>query len=321
MTASHVLRNNYLLHVCTAGPHVWLSQSVHIGSKHWLFGVLPVENLAPSNLLLTQSRTVKHVWPYHSCCLILVWDNTGYTYCSFPDVDIRQLQIQLRCRTELITVPVCLLDCIMMSLLALVYKVTAVITSWLFPTIQCIHYSYDYCTLFHLTHSTTTKKLVDSYEQQCQDFMASKTVNQFKALFPASATPSKLLSEKFSVELKLRKVWGDCTLDDLKNLVGLFSDPGKYFHLSRVIDGCIAVIWLCSTLFIKELKAAIVEATDLLQTKGVLKVFIEEELVLECSQPDQGTAIVYTALLPCAYMHSRVIHLFASVCVYMCVYM
>ena len=145
--------------------------------------------------------------------------------------------------------------------------------------------------------------------------MASKTVNQFKALFPASATPSKLLTEKFSVELKFRNVWGDRTLDDLKNLVGLFGVPGKHLHLSKAKDGCIAVIWLCSTLFMKELKAAIVDATDLLQTKGVLKVFIEEKLVLECSQPDQGTATVYIALLPCVHMHSRAVCLVALVCV------
>ena len=134
--------------------------------------------------------------------------------------------------------------------------------------------------------------------------MASKTVNQFKALFPASATPSKLLTGKFSVELKFLNVWGDRTLDDLKNLVRLFGVPGKHLHLSIVKDGCIAVIWLCSTLFIKELKAAIVEATDLLQTKGVLKVFIEEKLVLEFSQSDQGTATVYITLLLCVRMHA-----------------
>ena len=131
--------------------------------------------------------------------------------------------------------------------------------------------------------------------------MASKTVNQFKALFPASVMSSKLLTEKFSVELKFLNVWGERTLDDLKNLVSLFGVPGKHLHLSNVKDGCIAVVWLCSTLFIKELKAAIFEATDLLQAKGVLKVFIEEDIVLECSQPDQqGTATVYTAsLLSC----------------------
>ena len=155
----------------------------------------------------------------------------------------------------------------------------------------------DYCTLlhaFHIIHRTTTKKLVDSYKQQCQDFMASKTVNQFKALFPTSASPSKLLAEKFSFELRFLNVWGDRSLNDLKILVGRFGVSSKHLHLSKIDDGCIAVIWLCSTLFIKELKAAIVEATDLLQTKGVLKVFIEEELVLECSQPDQGKAAVYT---------------------------
>ena len=133
--------------------------------------------------------------------------------------------------------------------------------------------------------------------------MASKTVNQFKALFPASATPSRLLAEKFSVELKFLNVWGDRTLDDLKSLVRLFGVPGKHLHLSNVKDGCIAVIWLCSTSLIKKLKAAVVEATDLLQTKGVLKVFIEEELVLECSQPDQGTTTVYELLFACMHCH------------------
>ena len=121
--------------------------------------------------------------------------------------------------------------------------------------------------------------------------MAKETVSQFKALFPASATPSKLLTDKSSVEIKFPNVWGTHTLDDLKNLIGLFGVPGTHLHLSNVKDGCIAVIWLCSTSLVQELKAAIVEATDELQTKGVLKVYIEEELVMECSQPDQGTSI------------------------------
>ena len=158
------------------------------------------------------------------------------------------------------------------------------------------------------------KKLVDEYEKHCQHFMASTTVNQFKALFPASATSSKLLTEKFSVELKLRNVWGSHTLDDLKSLIGLFGVPGKYLHLSNIKDGCIAVVWLCSTSFMKELKAAVAEATDLLQAKGVLKVFIEKELVLECSQPDQGTATVYIALVPCA--QCGIMHSVACVCVH-----
>ena len=79
---------------------------------------------------------------------------------------------------------------------------------------------------------------------------------------------------------------GDRTLNDLKILVGRFGVPGEHLHLSKIYDGCIAVIWLCSTLFIKELKATIVKATDVLQTQGVLKVFIKEELVLECSNRD-----------------------------------
>ena len=55
-------------------------------------------------------------------------------------------------------------------------------------------------------------------------------------------------------------------------------------HLSKVEDGCIAVIWLCSTTEVKQLKMAILEAAGSLQTMGVLQVFIgEEELVLECS--------------------------------------
>ena len=51
-------------------------------------------------------------------------------YCH---VDIRW--IQHRCRTELLrTVPVCVLDCIKMSLLAIVYQVNAVIMAMARPT-------------------------------------------------------------------------------------------------------------------------------------------------------------------------------------------
>ena len=146
--------------------------------------------------------------------------------------------------------------------------------------------------------------------------MTSKTLDQFKALFPESATPSKLLAEKVSFELRFQNVWGDRTLNDLKILVGRFGVPGKHLHLSKIDRGCIAVIWLCSTLFIKQLKAAIVEAANFLQTKGVLKVFIEEELVLEFSQPNQQ-GIATIALLPCVHMRSRVMCL--VVLVYVCV--
>ena len=165
-------------------------------------------------------------------------------------------------------------------------------------------------------HSTATKEFVSKYEKQCQDVMASKTVNQFKALFPASATPSKLLTGKVLVELWFLNVWGNKTLDDLKNLVSLFGVPGKHLHLSKVKDGCI-VTWLCSTWFITELKAAIVKATDLLRTKGVLKVLIEEELVLECSQ---GTVTVYTTLLlPYACMYAQQSYAFGRISLCTCI--
>ena len=140
------------------------------------------------------------------------------------------------------------------------------------------------------THSAATKELVDQYEQQCQHFMADTKVSLFKELFPVSATPYKLSQEKYIVKLKLLDKWGDCMINDLTNLVGLFGVPGDHLHLSTVEQGCIAVTWLCSSTYIKELKGAIVDATDMLQTKGVLQVFIGEELVLECPHPDQGTA-------------------------------
>ena len=141
-------------------------------------------------------------------------------------------------------------------------------------------------------HSTATEKFVDCYKQQCQEFMTGKKVNQFKALFPASATPSKLLTEKVSVRLKFQNAWGERTLDDLRNLVSLFGVPGEHLHLSSVKDGCIAVIWLCSTAFIKELEAAIVKATKVLKTRGVLKTFIDEEevqLILYCLYSIMGS--------------------------------
>ena len=114
--------------------------------------------------------------------------------------------------------------------------------------------------------------------------MASATVSQFKQLFPATATSSKLSVGKVVIKLKLNKKWGNDTLQDLKQLVALFGVSGSHLHLSKVEDGCIAVTWLCSTSEVKQLKMAILEATGSLQTMGVLQVFIgEKELVLECS--------------------------------------
>ena len=108
--------------------------------------------------------------------------------------------------------------------------------------------------------------------------MASTTVSQFKQLFPATATPSKLLVGKVPIKLKLKNKWGEYTLQDLTVL-------GSHLHLSKIERGCIAVTWLGSTTEVKQLKMAILEAAGSLQTMGVLQVFIgeEEELVLECS--------------------------------------
>ena len=146
------------------------------------------------------------------------------------------------------------------------------------------------------SYSTTTKQLVDEYEQQRKHFMASTTVTQFKQLFPATATSSKLLVGKVPIKLKLKNDWGSDTLDDLIKLVINFGVSGKAFHLSKVEDGCIAVIWLCSTTEIKQLKMAILIATGSLQTMGVLQVFIgEEELLLECLHSPTG--IVHTIMI------------------------
>ena len=78
--------------------------------------------------------------------------------------------------------------------------------------------------VYHNTHRTSTKKLVDSYNKQCQDFMASKTVKQFKALLPSSATPSILLADVQLVVLSDRSA---CTLDDLKSLVRYYGVHGN----------------------------------------------------------------------------------------------
>ena len=57
--------------------------------------------------------------------------------------------------------------------------------------------------------------------------MASWTVKQFKASFPASATRSKLLAENFTVQLVVLSDWGACTLDDLKSLVRYYGVVGN----------------------------------------------------------------------------------------------
>ena len=140
----------------------------------------------------------------------------------------------------------------------------------------------------HLPHSATTEQLVVKYEEQYQHFMNGTTLSQFKKLFPASAVPSKLSTGKIIITLKLKNFWGNNTLNDLKKLVSLFGIPGSRLHLEKIGDGSVAVHWLCSTIDAKELKIAIVEATDSLKTKGVLQVLVGDELVLETPQCDQG---------------------------------
>ena len=90
------------------------------------------------------------------------------------------------------------------------------------------------------------------------------------------------------VKLKLLNTWGTRTLDDLTKLVGLLGVPGTHLHLTSVEEGCIAVTWLCSTSYIRELKLAIDRAAGSLRAEGVLQVFTGEEMVLDCRhQHDQ----------------------------------
>ena len=119
--------------------------------------------------------------------------------------------------------------------------------------------------------------------------MTGTKVRQFKKLFPASAMPYKLSAGKVSVTLKLRNEWDSDTLDDLTKLVNFLGVLGENVHLSIVKNDCIAVTWLCSTADVKGLKIAIFEAADSLQTRGVLQVFVGEELMWELySQPKRG---------------------------------
>ena len=144
-----------------------------------------------------------------------------------------------------------------------------------------VSFTWHACLFFSC--SVTTRQLVDEYEHQRIKFMTSATVSQFKQLFPATATPSKLSSDKVHVKLMLKNYWGSYTTEDLTKLVE-FDVTGSHLHLSKIEKGCIAVTWLCSTSEVKQLKMAILEAAGSLQTMGVLQVFIgEEELVLECS--------------------------------------
>ena len=123
-------------------------------------------------------------------------------------------------------------------------------------------------------------ELVNTYKQQLHHFMAGTTVKEFKALFRVPIM-SSALSAEVSIKLKLKNFWGDKTIEVLLKLVmRLLGIPGDYLHLSKVEDGCIAVIWLCSTSHIIELIAKMHEVAESLQIEGVQQVYVGEQLVL-----------------------------------------
>ena len=124
--------------------------------------------------------------------------------------------------------------------------------------------------------------------------MASTTVDQFKQLFPASTTPSKLSAGKVLITVKLEPYWGNNTVDDLTTLVNSFGVPGSHLHLYNVQKGCIAAIWLCPAVDFKELRGIVEAAADSLESKGVLRVFAGEgEIMWECSQSDQSNYCLF----------------------------
>ena len=156
---------------------------------------------------------------------------------------------------------------------------------------MCMH-RYIHCpSMFNPQYSAATRKLVDQYEQQCQHFMTGTTVSQFKKLFPASATPYKLSVGKIPIKLKLTNVWSERTLHDLANLI--ITKLGVPLHLHDITSGCIAVLSWCSIADVKELKVNVNSSgvADSLQTKGVLQVFIGEELLLQCSQLETSAGV------------------------------
>ena len=126
--------------------------------------------------------------------------------------------------------------------------------------------------------------------------MASTTLNQFKQLFPASATPSKLSAGKVLITVKLKSYWGDNTVEELTTLVNNLDVPGSHLHLYNVQKGCIAAIWLCPAVDFKELRGTI-EAAGSLESKGVLRVFAGVgEIMWECSRSDQGNDCMFYCL-------------------------
>ena len=134
------------------------------------------------------------------------------------------------------------------------------------------------------SYSATTGQLVDEYGKKLQHFMTGATVSHFKQLFPATATPSKLSRGKVKVKLKIENYWDKSTLDDLTKLVALLGISDSHLHLSEVGEGCIAIVWLCSSSEVKQLEMGISDSADSLQSLGVLQVFVGKKLVVDCSQ-------------------------------------
>ena len=139
--------------------------------------------------------------------------------------------------------------------------------------------------VFHV-YSTTTTQLVETYEQQLQKFKTGATLAQFKQLFPASATHSKLSNGKVPVKLKLQNDWDKGTIADLEKLVDIFCILGSHLHLTEVGYGCIEVTWLCTRSIVKDIKLKIAtsEVSYLLQTMGVVNVLIGKEIFFQSEQ-------------------------------------
>ena len=132
-------------------------------------------------------------------------------------------------------------------------------------------------------YSTTTTQLVDTYEQQLQKFKTGASLAQFKQLFPASATHSKLSTGKVPVKLKLENEWNKRTIADLEKLVKIFGILGSHLHLTKVEFGCIEVTWLCTLSVAEDIKLKITtsEIFYLLQTMGVVNVHVRGQRI-EC---------------------------------------
>ena len=76
---------------------------------------------------------------------------------------------------------------------------------------------YNMNTLVFHVYSTTTTQLVETYEQQLLKFKTGATLAQFKQLFPASATNSKLSNGKVPVKLKLQNDWASEMVQAFEN--------------------------------------------------------------------------------------------------------